>query len=129
MLVEISKKRLDWRMQEGEKIISRRCKPLGKLQPQLLGVSALERSQGASDGAPARAGCRSAARHSKDGPARGGGALHGACPSQSQKRSHQCKSEHNGAGHKRAAAKLGAGFAWLTGRLSNGRRRGAAGGQ
>lgn len=59
---------------------------------------------------------------------RGGGAW-GRRRGQSAPRSHRCKQEHNGASGGRAAAKLGASAARLTGRPANGRRRAALGSQ
>lgn len=51
------------------------------------------------------------------------GGVRGRRRSQSAPRSHRCKQEHNGASGGRAAAKLGASAARLTGRPANGRWR------
>lgn len=58
-----------------------------------------------------------------------GGGARGRRRGQSPPRSHRCKQEHNGASGGRAAAKLGAGAARLTGRPANGRPRAAVGSQ
>lgn len=59
---------------------------------------------------------------------RGGGAR-GRWRDQSTPRSRRCKQEHNGASGRRAAAKLGASAARLTGRPANGWRRATLGSQ
>lgn len=63
------------------------------------------------------------------GGAAAGGGARGRRRGQSPPRSHRCKQEHNGASGGRAAAKLVADAARLTGRLANGHRRAAAGSQ